>query len=125
MGAAPALRAGPRLVLSSAGRAEESLDHLAYGPAAAEASGQRAGGAGSGDQEQGVTIGVPVAVSAVAQRVATALPAGAGRYPAADGEIGHQRPGDCANGHLMPLTGTATVPEELPNAPRVLRVFGN
>ncbi|GLX42119.1 hypothetical protein Sros01_81910 [Streptomyces roseochromogenus] len=70
-------------------------------------------------------IGVPVAVSAMAQRVATALPAGAGRYPAADGEIDHQRPGDCANGHLMPLTGTATVPEELPNAPRVLRVFGN
>ncbi|MDX2390959.1 hypothetical protein NJL88_12990 [Streptomyces sp. DK15] len=41
-----------------------------------------------------------------------------------DWEIDHQQPGDCANGHLMPLTGTATVPEDLPNAPRVLLVLG-
>ncbi|WP_162688810.1 MULTISPECIES: hypothetical protein [unclassified Streptomyces] len=40
-------------------------------------------------------------------------------------EIDHQQPGDCANGHLMPLTGTAPVPEDLPNAPRVLRLFGS
>ncbi|MFE9561979.1 hypothetical protein ACFYM0_12805 [Streptomyces sp. NPDC006487] len=38
-------------------------------------------------------------------------------------EIDHQQPGDCANGHLMPLTGTAAVPEDLPNAPRVLSLF--
>uniref|UniRef100_UPI002F91421C hypothetical protein n=2 Tax=unclassified Streptomyces TaxID=2593676 RepID=UPI002F91421C len=42
-----------------------------------------------------------------------------------DREIDHQQPGDCANGHLMPLTGTATVPEDLPNAPRVLLVLGS
>ncbi|MFJ3913792.1 hypothetical protein [Streptomyces vinaceus] len=42
-----------------------------------------------------------------------------------DWEIDHQQPGDCANGHLMPLTGTAAVPEDLPDAPRVLRVFGS
>ncbi|MFF4102653.1 hypothetical protein [Streptomyces sp. NPDC001903] len=42
-----------------------------------------------------------------------------------DWEIDHQQPGDCPNGHLMPLTRTATVPEDLPNAPRVLRVFGS
>ncbi|KOU29476.1 hypothetical protein ADK52_05785 [Streptomyces sp. WM6372] len=47
-----------------------------------------------------------------------ALPAGW------DWEVDHQQPGDCANGYLMPLTGTAPVPEDLPNAPRVLRVFG-
>ncbi|MFD8953284.1 hypothetical protein ACFV0B_31040 [Streptomyces xanthophaeus] len=48
-----------------------------------------------------------------------ALPAGW------DWEIDHQQPGDCANGHLMPLTGAAIVPEDLPNAPRVLRVLGS
>ncbi|QEV43757.1 hypothetical protein CP980_00475 [Streptomyces vinaceus] len=42
-----------------------------------------------------------------------------------DWEIDHQRLDDCANGHLMPLTGTAARPEDLPNAPRVLRVFGS
>ncbi|MFI6149686.1 hypothetical protein [Streptomyces sp. NPDC051109] len=47
-----------------------------------------------------------------------ALPAGR------DWEIDHQQLDDCANEHLMPLTGTATLPEDLPNAPRVLRAFG-
>ncbi|MER6780767.1 MULTISPECIES: hypothetical protein [unclassified Streptomyces] len=42
-----------------------------------------------------------------------------------DWEIDHQLPADCPNEHLMPLTGTATIPEDLPNAPRVLRVFGS
>lgn len=42
-----------------------------------------------------------------------------------DWEIDHQQPGDCANGHLMPLTGTAAVPEDLRDAPRVLRLFGS
>ncbi|WP_030301963.1 hypothetical protein [Streptomyces katrae] len=42
-----------------------------------------------------------------------------------DWEIDHQHPGECANGHLMPLTGRAAVPEDLPNAPRVLRLFGS
>ncbi|MFD9459018.1 hypothetical protein ACFWBC_38900 [Streptomyces sp. NPDC059985] len=41
-----------------------------------------------------------------------------------DWEIDHQQPGDCSNGHLMPLIGTATVPEDLPNARRVLLVLG-
>ncbi|MFB7468265.1 hypothetical protein ACFCZ1_33115 [Streptomyces sp. NPDC056224] len=42
-----------------------------------------------------------------------------------DWEIDHQQPGYCANGHLMPLTGTATVSEDLPNAPRGLLVLGS
>lgn len=42
-----------------------------------------------------------------------------------DWEIDHQQPGDCANKPVMPLTGTATIPEDLPNAPRVLRLFGS
>ncbi|MFD9454150.1 hypothetical protein ACFWBC_13795 [Streptomyces sp. NPDC059985] len=40
-------------------------------------------------------------------------------------EIDHQQPGACGNGYLMPLTGTAPVPEDLPGAPGVLRVFGS
>lgn len=40
-------------------------------------------------------------------------------------EIDHQQPGDCASGHLMPLTGMAGVPEDLPEASLVLRVFGS
>ncbi|MFD3682462.1 hypothetical protein [Streptomyces sp. NPDC058613] len=43
---------------------------------------------------------------------------------ARDWEIDHQVPGDCVNGHLMPLCGTAAGPEDLPHAARVLRLFG-
>lgn len=43
-----------------------------------------------------------------------------------DWEIDHQQPGDgCPNGHLMPLTGRAAAPEDLPDASRVLRTFGS
>ncbi|WP_411104092.1 hypothetical protein [Streptomyces sp. cmx-4-9] len=42
-----------------------------------------------------------------------------------DWEIDHQDYGDCANGPLMPLSGTAATPEDLPHAPRVLRLFGS
>ncbi|MEU9234418.1 hypothetical protein [Streptomyces subrutilus] len=49
-------------------------------------------------------------------------------FAAPDGwewEIDHQQPGDCVGGHLMPLTGMASVPEDLPKASLVLRVFGS
>lgn len=42
-----------------------------------------------------------------------------------DWEIDHQQPGDCGSRHLLPLTGTAAIPEDLPDAPRVLRNFGS
>lgn len=43
---------------------------------------------------------------------------------ARDWEIDHQEPAPCVNGHLMPLSGTAASPEDLPDAVRVLRLFG-
>ncbi|MFF3015609.1 hypothetical protein [Streptomyces sp. NPDC057939] len=42
-----------------------------------------------------------------------------------DWEIDHQQPGECGNDHLMPLTGTASAPENLRGALRVLRLFGS
>ncbi|MDA5284319.1 hypothetical protein ACWGHM_13760 [Streptomyces sp. NPDC054904] len=42
-----------------------------------------------------------------------------------DWEVDHQQPGACGNDHLMPLEGTAPTPEDLPDAPRVLRLFGS
>lgn len=39
--------------------------------------------------------------------------------------IDHQRPGDCAHGHPMPLPGIATVPEDPPDALRVMLVLAS
>ncbi|GHI82771.1 hypothetical protein ACWGF3_15890 [Streptomyces xanthophaeus] len=41
-----------------------------------------------------------------------------------DWEIDHQERTQCVNGDLMPLSGTAVSPEDLPHATRVLRLFG-
>ncbi len=43
--------------------------------------------------------------------------------PERDWEIDHQHPARCANAHVLPLTGTALRPEELPSAAGVLRAF--
>ncbi|MCX4782729.1 hypothetical protein [Streptomyces sp. NBC_01264] len=39
-------------------------------------------------------------------------------------EIDHQQPGSCTRSHVLPLTGIAEGPEELPAAGLVLRHFG-
>ncbi|MFD3547301.1 hypothetical protein ACFWUW_17135 [Streptomyces sp. NPDC058655] len=42
-----------------------------------------------------------------------------------DWEVDHQQSGDCANGQLLPLSGAAAGPEDLPHAAHVLRLFGS